>query len=34
MVAVLGIGVLCDDREKYNEAVEYFKNGPGGWAAS
>ena len=29
MVAVLGIGVLCDDREKFNEAVEYFKNGPG-----
>ncbi len=29
MMAVLGIGVLCDDREKFNEAVEYFKNGPG-----
>jgi Alginate lyase len=29
MLAVLGIGVLCDDREKFNEAVEYFKNGPG-----
>ncbi|MEO5714441.1 MAG: alginate lyase family protein [Luteolibacter sp.] len=29
MVAVLGIGVLCDDREKFNEAVRYFKNGPG-----
>jgi hypothetical protein len=29
MVAVLGIGVLCDDQEKFNEAVEYFKNGKG-----
>ncbi|MES2438022.1 MAG: alginate lyase family protein [Verrucomicrobiota bacterium] len=29
MLAVLGIGVLCDDREKFNEAVEYFRNGPG-----
>ncbi len=29
MMAVLGIGVLCDDREKFNEAVEYFKNGKG-----
>lgn len=29
MLAVLGIGVLCDDREKFNEAVEYFKHGPG-----
>lgn len=29
MLAVLGIGVLCDDRGKFNEAVEYFKNGPG-----
>lgn len=29
MVAVLGIAVLCDDREKFNEAVGYFKNGAG-----
>ncbi|MEO5913776.1 MAG: alginate lyase family protein [Luteolibacter sp.] len=29
MLAVLGIGVLCDDRPKFHEAVEYFKNGPG-----
>jgi hypothetical protein len=29
MLAVLGIGVLCDDRGKYDEAVAYFKNGPG-----
>ncbi|MEZ0295869.1 MAG: alginate lyase family protein, partial [Candidatus Methylacidiphilales bacterium] len=29
MVAVLGIAVLCDDRGKFDEAVEYFKNGPG-----
>lgn len=29
MLAVLGIGVLCDDRGKFDEAVAYFKNGPG-----
>jgi hypothetical protein len=29
MLAVLGIGVLCDDRAKFEEAVDYFKNGPG-----
>ena len=29
MVGVLAIGVLCDDREKFDEAVEYFKNGKG-----
>ncbi|MEO7100184.1 MAG: alginate lyase family protein [Luteolibacter sp.] len=29
MVAVLGIAVLCDDRAKFKEAVEYFKTGNG-----
>lgn len=29
MLAILGIGVFCDDREKFDEAVEYFKNGRG-----
>ena len=29
MLAVLGIGVLCDDQAKFDEAVEYFKNGKG-----
>jgi len=27
--AVLTIGVLCDDTAKYNQGVEYFKNGAG-----
>ncbi|MBO9675863.1 MAG: alginate lyase family protein [Sphingobacteriaceae bacterium] len=27
--AVLTIGVLCDDREKYNQGVNYFKSGLG-----
>lgn len=27
--ALLAMGVLCDDQAKYDEAVEYFKNGPG-----
>jgi hypothetical protein len=29
MTGILAIGVLCDDRAKYEEAVEYFKNGAG-----
>jgi hypothetical protein len=29
MLAILAIGVYCDDRAKYDEAVEYFKNGRG-----
>nr|WP_295923011.1 cellulose binding domain-containing protein [uncultured Dyadobacter sp.] len=27
--AILAMGVLCDDQAKYNEAVDYFKNGAG-----
>jgi hypothetical protein len=29
MASIIAIGVLCDDRAKYNEAVEYFKAGAG-----
>ncbi len=29
MTGILGIGVLCDDRAKFDEAVEYFKHGAG-----
>jgi hypothetical protein len=29
MTAILSIGVLCDDRAKFDEAVDYFKNGVG-----
>jgi hypothetical protein len=29
MRAVIAIGVFCDDRAKFEEAVEYFKNGRG-----
>jgi ricin-type beta-trefoil lectin protein/alginate lyase/type IX secretion system substrate protein len=29
MLSVLSIGVLCDNRTLYNEAVDYFKNGAG-----
>ena len=29
MVAVLAIGVLCDDRAKFDQAVAYFKSGAG-----
>jgi hypothetical protein len=32
MMSILAIGVLCDKREYYNEAVEYFKNGAGNGA--
>ena len=27
--AILTIGVLCDDTAKYNQAIDYFKNGAG-----
>ncbi len=29
MLAVLSIGVFCDDRAKYDQAIEYFRNGKG-----
>lgn len=29
MRAIIAIGVFCDDRSKFDEAVEYFKNGRG-----
>jgi hypothetical protein len=29
MRAIMAIGVFCDDRAKFDEAVEYFKNGRG-----
>ena len=29
MASMLGIGVLCDRRDIYNEAIDYFKNGAG-----
>jgi len=29
MIAIEAIGVLCDDRAKYDEAIEYFKHGAG-----
>lgn len=29
MLAIMAIGVYCDDHAKYDEAVEYFKNGRG-----
>ncbi len=29
MIAIEAIGVLCDDRAKFAEAIEYFKNGAG-----
>ncbi|MFF1695227.1 alginate lyase family protein [Streptomyces sp. NPDC058257] len=29
MASVMAIGILCDDRAKYDRAVEYFKNGAG-----
>ena len=29
MRAILAIGVYCDDRAKFNEAIDYFKNGRG-----
>ncbi|RYD37058.1 MAG: hypothetical protein EOP85_17880, partial [Verrucomicrobiaceae bacterium] len=29
MQAIMAIGVFCDDRAKFDEAVEYFKNGRG-----
>ncbi|HEY9009043.1 MAG TPA: alginate lyase family protein [Ohtaekwangia sp.] len=32
MASIMAIGVLCDKREYYNEAVQYFKSGPGNGA--
>lgn len=29
MAAILSIGVLCDDRAKFNEAITYYKSGAG-----
>ena len=29
ITAILGIGVLCDDTAKFNEAITYFKSGAG-----
>ncbi len=29
MVSVMAIGILCDDTAKYDQAVNYFKNGAG-----
>jgi hypothetical protein len=29
MASILAIGVLCDDQVKYNQAIDYFKNGAG-----
>ena len=29
MTAILGIGILCDDTAKFNEAITYFKSGAG-----
>jgi hypothetical protein len=29
IVSIISIGVFADDREKYDEAVDYFMNGPG-----
>jgi hypothetical protein len=29
MASILAIGILCDDKTKINQAVDYFKNGPG-----
>lgn len=32
--AILAMGVLCDDTNKFNEAATYFKSGPGNGAIS
>lgn len=29
MASIMAIGILCDDKAKYDRAVEYFKNGEG-----
>ncbi|MFT3868457.1 MAG: alginate lyase family protein [Nibricoccus sp.] len=29
MASILAIGILCDDTAKFNEAINYFKNGAG-----
>ncbi|MFD0554459.1 alginate lyase family protein [Streptomyces rectiviolaceus] len=32
MASVMAIGILCDDKAKYDRAVDYFKNGTGNGA--
>nr|WP_322778140.1 alginate lyase family protein [Frankia sp. Cas4] len=32
MASILAIGILCDDRAKFDRAIEYFKNGAGNGA--
>jgi hypothetical protein len=32
MASILGIGILCEDQAKINQAVNYFKNGAGNGA--
>lgn len=34
MASILAIGVLCDDRTLFDEAVTYFQSGPGNGAAA
>lgn len=34
LASIMAIGVLCDDRAKYNEALNYWKSGPGNGAIS
>jgi hypothetical protein len=34
MASIMAIGVLCDDRAKYNEALNYWKSGAGNGAIS
>ncbi|MTV37980.1 LamG-like jellyroll fold domain-containing protein [Duganella radicis] len=34
LASILAIGVLCDRQDLYDEAVNYYKNGPGNGAAS
>ncbi|HWW06793.1 LamG-like jellyroll fold domain-containing protein [Collimonas sp.] len=34
MASIMAIGVLCDDRAMFNEAVDYFKHGAGNGAVS
>src|SRR5690348_9690543 len=34
IAAILAMGVLCDDTNKFNEAITYFKSGPGNGSIS
>ncbi|MFC7529302.1 alginate lyase family protein [Actinoplanes sp. GCM10030250] len=34
MASIMAIGILCDDTAKYDQAVNYFKNGPGNGSIS